>query len=333
MRTSLATITAAVTGLALALTGCAQTTSPEVPTAVSASPETPVASDGDITNAILTRTDPNCSAYVGDYSATVTDINEATQFTSALAIEVSGDHCTLVSNNIPNHDFDDESAHFATQVVEVNREFSIPASPVLAAESTPLSQQSYNGVMLNGVPLDIVSAGCYRPQSPMANDQGIVPIGCTPNDAWLANPLGSADTFGADSHNAHVQPDGGYHYHGTPNALFDDSPGAEGSPVIGFAADGFPIYGSYFADPSTGEVREVISGYELQTGARPSGASNPPGDYDGTYYDDYAFTGNGDLDECNGAMIDGQYRYYATDSFPYLPYCLVGTADGSFSKR
>ena len=38
---------------------------------------------------------------------------------------------------------------------------------------------------------------------------------------------------------------GSYHYHCDPNALFDDVPVGEGSPVIGFAADGFPIYGSY----------------------------------------------------------------------------------------
>ncbi|MEZ5219560.1 MAG: YHYH protein [Ilumatobacteraceae bacterium] len=148
----------------------------------------------------------------------------------------------------------------------------------------------------------------------------------------MTNPLGTDSKFGADAHNAHTQPDGTYHYHGNPYALFDDHPGPDGSPVIGFAADGFPIYGSYFADPATGEVREAVSGYELKQGARPAGDANPPGDYSGMYYDDYEFTGAGDLDECNGMTVDGQYGYYVTDAFPYLMFCLSGTPDPSFDK-
>ena len=66
---------------------------------------------------------------------------------------------------------------------------------------------------------------------------------------------------------------------------------------------------------------------------RPAGDDNPPGDYDGTYYDDYEFTGTaGDLDECNGMEVDGQYGYYVTDEFPYLMFCLSGTPDPSFGK-
>jgi hypothetical protein len=103
--------------------------------------------------------------------------------------------------------------------------------------------------------------------------------------------------------------------------------------VIGFASDGFPIFGSYFLDPETGEVREVVSGYTLKEGARPAGDDNPPGDYDGTYYDDYEFTGTaGDLDECNGMEVDGQYGYSVTEDFPYLMFCLSGTPDPSFGK-
>ena len=58
--------------------------------------------------------------------------------------------------------------------------------------------------------------------------------------------------------------------------MFDDNPGAEGSPVIGFAADGFPIYGSYFLDPQTNQVRKAISGYELKAGTRPGPDDDDP---------------------------------------------------------
>ena len=46
----------------------------------------------------------------------------------------------------------------------------------------------------------------------------------------------AGNDFGTDSHNAHTQPDGAYHYHGSPNAMFD-SWGDTESGVIGFAAE------------------------------------------------------------------------------------------------
>ncbi|MEO0980611.1 MAG: YHYH protein, partial [Pseudomonadota bacterium] len=134
-----------------------------------------------------------------------------------------------------------------------------------------------------------------------------------------------------DNHHAHTQPDGRYHYHGNPNALFDDKPGPDGSPLIGFAADGFPVYGSYFKD-ETGKVRKAVPGYTLKAGSRPSGDGNPGGAYDGLYRSDYEFTGAGDLDECNGMTINGQYAYYVTDAYPWIVACLRGTPDASFDK-
>ncbi len=56
------------------------------------------------------------------------------------------------------------------------------------------------------------------------------------------SPLGHR--FGADQHNVHVQPNGLYHYHGNSTALFQLDGSVE-SPVIGFAAVGFPIFGSF----------------------------------------------------------------------------------------
>ena len=136
--------------------------------------------------------------------------------------------------------------------------------------------------MLNGVVLDMLSAGCYKPTDSRADSNGNVQIGCNANAAWLIDPLGSETKFGADAHNALTQPDGTYHYHGNPLALFDDNPGLSGSPVIGFAADGFPIFGSYFLDPATNQIRKAISGYTLKVGSRPGpDDQNPGGEYDG----------------------------------------------------
>ena len=69
------------------------------------------------------------------------------------------------------------------------------------------------------------------------------------------------------------------------------------SPVIGFARDGFPIYGIYDENG------------DLQRGA------------------DYG----GDLDECNGKVgTDGTYKYHITVDPPFTPPCLKGDV-GTFA--
>jgi hypothetical protein len=139
--------------------------------------------------------------------------------------------------------------------------------------------------------------------------------------------------FGVDIHNAHVQPDGSYHYHGNPNAMFDDVPSGDGSPVIGFAADGFPIYGSYILDEQTGNYRKALSGFTEKQGSRGTQSNaNPGGSYTGIYEEDWEWTDAGDLDECNGMTYKGQYGYYITDSFPYIINCFKGEPDSSFNK-
>tara|TARA_R110000868_G_scaffold235273_2_gene489024 strand:- start:10021 stop:10977 length:957 start_codon:yes stop_codon:yes gene_type:complete len=287
----------------------------------------------DITNAIFTEQSSDCFDYAEIYSSMVKDIQNSTNFEGAVEIETGTSDCTISVNGIPNHDFNDVTASFATRVSEVGRVFKVSRFPVLNDQPTALSQQYYDAIMLNGVVADILSAGCYDPNSNMADEDGNTAIGCNVNDGWLLDPLGTESKFGADSHNAHTQPDGTYHYHGDPKAMFNDEPRENGSPVIGFAADGFPIYGSYFLDSETSTVRKAVSGYELIAGSRPGPDVNDPGGtYDGTYIDDYEFTGSGDLDECNGMTVNGQYGYYITDTYPWMIACYSGTPDPSFSK-
>ncbi len=281
----------------------------------------------DITNLIFTSTSPNCADYVNSYLSDVLDVTRSLGFDGSVQLTSDATSCTIVSNNIPNHDFNDLTANFANNVAEVGRNFTITRNPQLAANSSPLAQQFWDAVMLNGVVLDLLSAGCYNP----ATGRNVA-IGCNVNDPWLLDPLGPGMTFGVDEHNAHAQRDGSYHYHGNPMAMFDDNPGPNGSPVIGFASDGFPIYGSYFLDPNSGFIRKAESGYTLIAGNRPDTVNDPGGVYDGEYVDDWEFTDAGDLDECNGMMLNGQYGYYVTDTYPWILKCHSGTADQSFRK-
>jgi len=293
---------------------------------------------------VLNITDPflfsnsstDCADYASPYEAFVRDVQNDKDFVMAVEITSTEEECVLTSNNIPNHNFN-ATGRFATQVSEVERSFNIPRNPVMANQTTPLGSY-YDGVFLNGVPLDILSAGCYDPENSNSPD-GNVKTGCNAlRDEWMLDPLSPLGTFGTDEHNAHAQPDGGYHYHGNPVALFANANFVgtpdNASPVIGFAADGFPIFGSFIND--NGTIRKVVSGYELKQGSRGTQSTTPPvnpgGTYDGTYRADWEFTGAGDLDECNGMTVDGEYGYYVTDTFPWVIACLVGTLDDSFSK-
>ena len=333
LKSPLVTTTLVAATLASVLPGCggsSNSTSSEL--SATAADETVAAKATDITNAIFVERSSDCANYADLYSASVLDIQRSVGFAASVTVVESGEAYELTSNNIPNHDFNDATASFATNVAEVGQSFQIARSPTLAATPTPLSQAYYDGVMLNGVPIDLLSAGCYDPDSPQADADGNTPIGCPDTAQWLLEPLGTDGGFGVDIHNAHVQPDGSYHYHGNPNAMFDDFPGPNGSPIIGFAADGFPIYGNYFYDANTGQIRKALSGYSLKTDQRPAGTDDPGGSYDGTYVADWEFTGTGDLDECNGMTVAGEYGYYVTDSYPWILACLAGEPDTSFRK-
>ncbi len=277
----------------------------------------------DISDALLTNRRSSCTYYADKTFSSVRDVTRNILFSGSVVITVEGDSCMISSNNIPNHDFNDQSAAFADDVAEVATELSIPIEPSFASSTTELSLEIDNAVFLNGVKLDLLPAACYN--------VGDEKIGCNDlSQPWRFDPLSPNNNFGTDSHNAHTQPDGAYHYHGNPEALFDQEPNSE-SPLVGFAADGFPIFGSFIDD--NGDIRAATSSYQLRSGSRPSSADDPGGTYDGTYRDDYEYVeGSGDLDECNGMMWKGTYGYYVINEFPWVLNCYKGTPDSSFNK-
>jgi len=277
----------------------------------------------DLTGATLVNQSHSCADYVNTYTSNAMDIFNSINYSGDLEISVDGDHCVFNTNSIPNHDFNDGNRNFPNNVSAQSDEYRVSLSPQLAPTTTSLSLQFNNAIMLNGVVVDILAAGCFG--------VGDGKIGCNdPAQPWRYDPMNPLAGFNVDTHNAHTQPNGTYHYHGTPNALFSSTE-VKASPVVGFAADGFPIFGSYIDDGDA--IRKAQSSYRLKSGARPSGEGQPGGEYDGTYRDDYEFiAGLGDLDECNGMSLDGDYRYYITDEYPYVLGCFSGTPDESFSK-
>ncbi|NOH24127.1 YHYH protein [Vibrio europaeus] len=303
----------------------------------SSTTSTPSVSGNNITNLLFTNLSGDCQQYLGTFFSTVNDIQRSLIYTGQTQITSSGSKCIVQSNAIPNHDFNDVTASFATNVSEQSTHYEFTASPSFAGSTTALSLGTSEAVLLNGVKVELLAAACYG--------VGDERTGCGQseiNNPWRYDPMSSLNGFGTDIHNAHVQPTGEYHYHGNPVAMFvQDCAGGAASPVIGFAADGFPIYGSCFVDSSTSQVRKATSSYRLKTGARVDvgsytapvvGGNVASSNYDGQFRGDWEYSvGLGDLDECNGMTVNGQYGYFVTDAFPWVINCFKGSVDTSFS--
>lgn len=293
----------------------------------------------DITDSQFSKRSGDCADYVDSYYSNVMDAQTAEAFSGDLSISVSGDDCVFETNAIPNHDFN-VGGSFATPVSAQSATYRVSTSPAFAASTTAL-ELGESAIFLNGVKLDILPAACYGVGSePLGEEK----IGCGADqidNPWRYDPMSPLNDFGTDDNNAHTQPDGTYHYHGNPLAMFDtqcESNMTE-SPVVGFAADGFPVYGPCFND--SGTIRKATSSYSIKAGTRADvvGYTTPTvtGNVQHTYYDgqfrgDWEYVGgSGDLDECNGMTVDGQYGYYITDTFPWVMNCLKGTRNANFN--
>ena len=157
--------------------------------------------------------------------------------------------------------------------------------------------------------------------------------------------IGGPRNLGLDRNNAHVQPQGAYHYHGVPTGLIETLGGTRAKQplLIGWAADGFPVYSplhySDASDPKS-KLKVLKSSYRLRAGQRPAQPDAPGGAYDGAYTRDWEYVQDaGDLDDCNGRFgvtrefPDGTYYYVITEEFPFVPRLFRGEADESFIQR
>ena len=127
-----------------------------------------------------------------------------------------------------------------------------------------------------------------------------------------------------------------------PTCLYDDTDSTQHSPIIGFAFDGFPVYGAYaFANTDgTGEIKRMRSSYVLTTNTTRNNGPNVNATYPaGCFVEDYVYTnGAGDLDEHNGRYSvtpeypNGTYAYFVTldeTLYPVYPFVLGKTYYGT----
>ncbi|WP_299157846.1 YHYH protein [uncultured Tenacibaculum sp.] len=262
----------------------------------------------------------------------------ANETTNAVCFEEVNNVRKVYTNNFPAHNYGPWAG--ANTLEAQDFEYSMCLYPELTSTITEIKEDPTSQACGGGIIFGVSDQGINY--SPFARLYWVNPNTQEENLDWHVE----ADfTLAMDLNGGHVNNVSRYHYHNIPTDYFTNDlniNGTKHSPIIGYAADGFPIYYKYlYTDANTTatnpSVSTFASGYSLKSGNRPGdGISAPNGSYDGTYIEDYEYTG-ADLDECGGRFgvtpeyPNGTYYYVLTDNWPYIPRCFKGKyVDNSF---
>ena len=247
---------------------------------------------------------------------------------SICKIEVRAGYRYIDANGLPDHSTGSfPNAGNPNSISAQDYHFRVPLNP------TPSQGDGRGytfGVAINGVPFDPGTAELWNGDRNWHYEA-------------LTGFLGGRGSLGADENLAHVQPNGAYHYHGLPMGLLRRLNYQSKVTLVGYAADGYPIYGPYCyrnpQDPSSG-LKMLKSSYRLKNGTRAGGNDGPGGAYDGSFAQDYEFVKDGgDLDEYNGRVgvtpeyPQGTFYYVLTGNWPFVPRNFRGAPDNSFRKQ
>ena len=275
------------------------------PGTTDATPADTITTDADPDTVADGESDP-AGTYLGSYSL----MDE--EFGTMTTVTVDGSTRTIQSNALPDH----ETGEFPNEgnpntISEQDTSYEYPVEPNFVGAATLAMTP---GVAVNGVKFEPGTAES---------------VSCEGGESYRVEALQGIYNLGLDFNNAHVQPTGEYHYHGVSELLPAAYATDDDLVHVGFAADGYLIY---YSKSST-----YASGYELSTEVRTGtgcvGSSalrsvaveidgTTP---DGTYTSDWVHSDDiGDLDQCNGVEIDGEYAYLITDDYPYVGRCLNG---------
>lgn len=286
--------------------------------------------DSTSTTTNITTADTGTAGVLCSYASSVFNSSASVNATATATWACTSTQRKLTANGLPDHAVGtfpnaDNPNTIAAQTISV----AVPVTPTATSVVTPrVGAMDKPGIALNGIVFDPGTAGT-------CNNGGNCQQGGATVGEWSLEALGqTAFKWGTDSSNAHVQPNGVYHYHGIPEGLLTKlGNGNKAMTLIGWAADGFPIYARYgytTATDASSAVKVVTSSYRLKTAPdanRPATTLYAMG----TFTQDYEYVaGAGDLDECNGRtgvtpeFPKGIYHYYATDSFPHLQRCVKG---------
>ena len=265
------------------------------------------------------------------------------------------------ANGIPSYvtgPFLDGNPSIATSQ---NAIFKVSLNPVQNTGSATYTTGGNIGLFINGVALFDYRDGVAwnTTTNALCGGPGNLPCpgGPTATQSWNRDAI-PAERAGFDCSKGHPAM-GNYHHHQNPSAfkldlnvistvcsLYDadglyviDS--TQHSPLIGFAYDGFPIYGAYAFENinGTGNITRIKSGYQLRNITTrivwADGTNVPDGPVVSTAYplgyfrEDYEFIAHPGqteyLDEHNG-------RFCVTPEYPAGIYCYFATVDANWNS-
>ncbi|MEP3441787.1 MAG: YHYH protein [Sulfitobacter sp.] len=200
-----------------------------------------------------------------DHCGAVADSVADAGFDGRVTVTCADSHAIIQSDTYPDHEK-------MTGVVGTNEQVPVPAdyvAPILLSPTlgtTPLTRDAALGVAVNGVPIYDYTGGGEMSEADLAHHQA-------QHDTIQTKQL---DVCGG-----HAGRGDDYHYHANPTCMIDQMANAGDDAIIGWAFDGFPIYGD----------------------------NNPDG----------SMISQGDLDVCNGQVDDTfGYRYHTSVDVPYI---------------
>jgi hypothetical protein len=256
--------------------------------------------------------------------------------TNVQQVQYSANNVYITATCIPDYSIGPWTNNPNTPVNQ-NFVFKITRNPVQNTGTPVSTPMGHIGVWTNGVSAFNAKDGISY------NNQGV-----WNRDALLFEGISFDNCLG------HPAPNGEYHLHVNPTCLYDDTDSSFHAPIIGYAFDGFPIYGAFgYDNPNgTGVIRKMQSSYQLRNITNrttlPDGTVLSPAQYGpaiggqyplGSFLEDYEYVGGlGDLDEHNGRFCitpeypNGIYAYFVTidgNEDPVFPYVLGPTYYGT----
>lgn len=248
-------------------------------------------------------------------------------------VAYGSEYVYLRTSGIPSHAI----GPFNNQTIpgDLDATYRVALDPIeqTGTKTTSLDKLGPIGVMVNGAAIYSPSDGTYwrRATNTLTNAGD----GPPPNDDWSTNALwrridGMDDAGGHPSPvRNETNPDGStkglYHYHRLPTGLVDQidsgNNGVMGSPVVGFAFDGYPIVGPYaYEEQTDGSLQAVpmTSSYAVGDATIRGNLGPLVADFElGSFMEDFIYVaGSGTLNEFNMAFVkyDADGRAILTDT-------------------
>jgi hypothetical protein len=238
---------------------------------------------------------------------------------NVLKIYYTSNYVYINANSIPSYAIGPWS-HNPNNATAQNFIYSFPLNPTSASTKKATGLGAI-GLFTNGVEM-------YN-----AMDGNVY------NTYWYRNAY-MIEGISFDKCNGHPDPNGNYHNHANPVCLYDSTKSTAHSPIIGWALDGFPVYGAFGysnANNVNSAIKRLLPSYVTRSYANNQRTSLPNGTQLGSQYygpnvnstypigyylQDYQYVkGAGDLDEYNGRFSktpeypNGIYAYFiATNS-------------------